>query len=184
MACLAVLLVYSFDCGLYAQIKSVSAVSVDFSNYCTYQFTEWSHDSDLLINDKDKARVIKALQEELKRRGLKPGNQDSACDLTVSFYMVLSEESSIKDYKSHVGEIGFEPKWGWIRGACVTCDHFNEFHYVKGTLVLDVYDSGNNALVWQSVNARLLRELPEKREKSIPKHMSKMLRMFPKTPID
>ena len=67
--------------------------------------------------------------------------------------------------------------WGWGNGHANTT--YSENDYIKGTLVIDVYDNSTNQLIWQGVASGTVKENPKKREKSIPKTVGKLMKKFP-----
>ncbi len=123
-----------------------------------------------------------ALKKELRIRGLSLVEESDSSDAIIAIFIVIEEETGTADYKLHMEKIGCRPSWGWVTGACIKCEVYNEFDYVKGTIVLDVYDCSNRSLLWQGVNARILKDHPAKREKTIPKHVGKMMKQFPIKP--
>ncbi len=56
---------------------------------------------------------------------------------------------------------------------------YTESDYLQGTLVMDVFDVKSKELVWQGMVTGTVKEKPEKREKSIPKTISKLMKKFP-----
>lgn len=168
---------------LQAQVKTVFAEGVDFTRYKTYNLTDWPRDSDLLINDSDKKRVVNALISEYSRRGLTLVEEFDSGHATVAFYIVLSKEQSIMEYKAHLSSIGCEPKWGWVSGGGIKSETYNAMDYVKGTLVIDMYDADGRELVWQGVTTRILKDDPTSRDKSIPKHIKGLMKSYPVKPV-
>jgi hypothetical protein len=47
---------------------------------------------------------------------------------------------------------------------------------------MDVFDSETKELIWQGVATGTVNEKPEKREKSIPKMVKKLMKKFPISP--
>jgi len=48
---------------------------------------------------------------------------------------------------------------------------------------MDVFDNETKKLVWQAVATGTIKEKPEKREKSIPKTIKKLMKKFPIAPV-
>jgi hypothetical protein len=56
---------------------------------------------------------------------------------------------------------------------------YSESDYLHGTLVLDLIDILSKDMIWQGVATGTIKSNPEKREKSIPKTVSKMMKKCP-----
>jgi uncharacterized protein DUF4136 len=153
----------------------------DFSNYKTITFLGWQKDSDKLLNDLDKERMRNAFANEFKARGLQKGGEDA--DIAISLFLVLEQKTSTTAYTNYYGG-GYSRYhrggWGWGNGYSSTS--YSESDYIKGTLVMDVFDNKTNKLIWQAVASGTVKENPKKREKSIPKTVAKLMKDFPIQP--
>jgi hypothetical protein len=92
----------------------------------------------------------------------------------------VTQESSTTAYTNYYGGSGYRygrRGRGWGNGYSTTT--FTENDYLKGTLVMDVFDGESQELIWQAVATGTIKEKPEKREKSIPKTVSKLMKKFP-----
>jgi hypothetical protein len=152
--------------------------SVDFSNFKSYQFLGWQNDSDKIINDLDKKRLRNSFESELTARQLE--QVESGADIAISLYLVVTQESSTTAYTNYYGGTGYRygrRGRGWGNGYSTTT--YSESDYLKGTLVMDVFDGESQELVWQGVATGTIKDKPEKREKSIPKTVGKLMKKFP-----
>ena len=154
--------------------------NADFSNYKTLTFLGWQEDSDKLLNDIDKERMRNAFVSEFKSRGMEKGGEDA--DIAITLYLVLEQKTSTTAYTNYYGGAGGYGRygrgsWGWGNGYSNTT--YSESDYIKGTLVMDVYDNSTNQLIWQGVASGTVKEKPKKREKSIPKTVNKLMKKFP-----
>jgi len=70
--------------------------------------------------------------------------------------------------------------WGWGMGHSTTT--YSENDYLEGTMVVDVFDGKTKDQIWQAVGVGTVTENPEKREKTIPKTVKKMMKKFPIQP--
>ena len=153
--------------------------SVDFSKYSSYQFLGWQDNSDQIMNEFDQKRMRDAFQSELNSRNLKLAESDGS--LAISLYVVVTKETSTTAYTSYHGGTGYgRGGRGWGGGHSTTS--YSESDYLKGTLVMDVFDSETKELIWQGVATGTVKEKPEKREKSIPKMVKKLMKKFPSSP--
>lgn len=155
--------------------------STDFSKYKTYSFLGWQKDSDQLLNDFDKDRLMTAFRAEMIARGLT--RVESGGDLATTLYLVLNQETSTTAYTNYYGGTGYRYRrggYGWGNGYAST--NYSENDYIKGTLVVDFHDSATKDLVWQGVASGTVSENPQKREKKIPKTVKKLMKKYPVDP--
>ncbi len=167
---------------LAAQAQKVTTdmdESADFSKYSSYQFLGWQDNSDQIMNEFDQKRMRDAFKGELDARNLEKLESDA--DMAISLYIVVSQETSTTAYTNYHGGTGYGRRGrGWGGGYSTTS--YSESDYLKGTLVMDVFDSETKELIWQGVATGTVKEKPEKREKSIPKMVKKLMKKFPISP--
>lgn len=157
--------------------------SIDFSNYKTIHFLGWQKDSDQLLNDFDKERMRDAFVNEFQIRGFIRAEKDNA-DIEITLYLVLEQKTSTSAYTNYYGGhySGYRRgAWGWGNGYASTS--YTQSDYIKGTLVMDVYDAKTKKLIWQAAASGTVKENPKKREKSIPKTINKIMKKFPIEPL-
>ena len=174
-----------FSVAGFAQVKSDYDKEADFTVYKTYSFQGWQKDSDKQLNEFDKKRILDALKAEFDARGMTLVESDA--DAEVALYLVLDSKSSTTAYTNFVGGMGYGPRWGWGMGVggmgmATATTTYNEDDYTEGTLVVDMYDSTGKKLVWQGVMTSVVQEKPEKRDKSIPKKIKKLMKEYPVEP--
>jgi hypothetical protein len=157
----------------------------DFTKYQskTITFLGWQENSGDLLNDIDKERMRTAFASEFKSREMEKGGDDA--DIAITLYLVLEQKTSTTAYTNYYGGGGGYGRygrgsWGWGNGHASTT--YSESDYIKGTLVMDVYDNSTNQLIWQAAASGTVKENPKKREKGIPKLAAKMLKKFPVEP--
>ena len=153
--------------------------TTDFSQYKTYSFVGWQEDSEKVLNDFDKKRLREAIQEEMAARQFE--FVESGADMGVSLFIVVDEKTSTSSYTHYYGGAGYgrgrRGTGGWGHGYASTS--YSESDYLQGTLVLDFLDESSKDLVWQGVATGTVNEKPDKREKSIPKSVKKLMKKFP-----
>ena len=180
-----IILVFIFSLQMNAQKVTIDFnKDTDFSEYNSFTFLGWQKDSEKLMNDLDKERMRKAFASEFNSREMKKGGDDS--DMAITLYLVLEQETSTTAYTNYYGTGGRYGRygrgsWGWGNGYANTT--YSENDYIKGTLVMDVYDNKTNQLIWQGVVSGTVKENPKKRDKSIPKTVKKLMKKFPIKPI-
>ena len=59
---------------------------------------------------------------------------------------------------------------------------YSENDYTVGTLVMDIYDAETKSLIWQGVSQATIQENAEKRDKTIPKKVKKLMAKYPVKP--
>ncbi len=180
---LAILL--AFVChSSFSQIKSDYDKSINFNNYTYYSFEGWQKNCDKQLSEFDKKRITDAIKSELEERGMEYTITSNA-DAKITLYVVLLKKTSTTAYTDYTGGYGFRPRWGWGRGAGMYSFEttYDEDDYIEGTLVIDMYDTNNNQLIWQGVITGNVNENAEKREKNIPKKINKLMKKFPKSKV-
>lgn len=170
-----------------AQVSSDYDKEADFTSYKTYSFGGWQDDSGKIINDIDKKRIADAFKSEFTSRGMV--YQKENADVIVTLFFVVDNKTSTTAYTSFNGGMGmgygygrgyYRPGWGWGMGSSTTT--YNESDYRVGTFVVDVYDTTTKKLVWQGVSKKTINENANKRVKSIPKGIKKLLKKYPISP--
>ena len=153
--------------------------STDFSTYKTYMFVGWQDDSDQVMNDFDRKRLRESIKSEMDARQFE--FVESGGDMAVSLYVVVDEKTSTTAYTNYYGGAGYgrgrRGRGGWGNGSATTS--YSENDYLQGTLVLDMMDEESKDLLWQGVATGTITEKPEKREKKIPKAITKLMKKFP-----
>jgi len=173
-----------FSTNLMAQkVSGDFDKTVDFSKYKTYQFIGWQKDSEKVMNDIDKKRLREAIENEMTARQFK--RVESGADMGLSLYIVVDQKTSTSSYTNFYGGAGYgrgrRVSGGWGNGYASTS--YTESDYLQGTLVMDFLDESSKDLIWQGVAKGTINEKAEKREKSIPKAVKKLMKKFPVDPV-
>ena len=175
---------FLFSCSS-VKVTTDSSKTTDFSNYKTFSFLGWQNESDKIMNEFDKTRLRDAYKAEFEKRNLTM--VESGGDMAVSLYVVVSKETSVTAYTNHYGGAGYGGRYrrggyygGYGYGGSSTTT-YSENDYLKGTMVMDVYDETSGDQIWQGVVTGTISEKPEKREKSIPKTVASLMKKFPIT---
>ena len=153
--------------------------TTDFSQYKTFSFMGWQNDSDQIMSEFDKKRMRDAFKLEFEKRDLKLVAEGG--DMAVSLFIVVSKETSTTAYTNYYGgyggRYGGRYRGGWGGGSSSTT--YSESDYLKGTLVMDIFDEKESVQIWQGVATGTVSEKPEKREKSIPSTIAALMKKFP-----
>jgi hypothetical protein len=142
----------------------------------------WQENIDSIVNDFDKKRISSAFMDEMNKRKLELVDSDP--DMLMATYLVIDQKTSITGYTNYTGGmgVGFRGGWGWGMGSSTT--NYSEDDYLQGTMVIDFYDGDSKKLIWQATGVGTVNEKPEKREKTIPKTVAKMMKQFPIQPVN
>lgn len=180
--CVIALGLFLFPFTSYGQVKSDYDKNIDFSQYKTISFAGWAKESDKVLNDFDKKRILEAFKEEFMARGVDVKMMDGAAEVTL--FVVVANKTSTTAYTDYQGGYGYGTRWGWGMGAGMgtSTTTYIEDDYIEGTLVIDMYDSESKNMVWQGVINTNVKEDPAKREKSIPKKVRKLMKEYPVKP--
>lgn len=181
------LICFSISVALTSNAQKITTdydKTVDFSNYKTFKFLGWQKDSDKILNDIDKERMRKAFKNECDARELTLSESDA--DMAVSLFLVVQQKTSTTAYSDYYGLGGGYGRysragWGWGGGYSTTT--YTQDDYLQGTLVMDVFDEATGKLIWQGVATGTVTENPQKREKTIPKGIKKLMKKFPIEPV-
>lgn len=169
--------------SLFLLIYSCSSVKVvstcdeeaDFSKYKSIEYLGWSEGSEELVNQEDMDRIVQSVGNEFRNRSFEIMTEGA--DLQLSMFLVLNLETITADYIAHhngyygIGALGPSAKLPE-----------EDYNYTVGTLIIDIFDADTELLVWQGIGTKTVVENPEKREKSIPKSISKIMNKFPVNP--
>ena len=171
----------------FAQVHSDYDKTVDFTKFKTITFLGWQDDSDQLVNDLDKNRLLESLGMEFEMRNLTFVDQGG--DLAVTLYLVIDQKTSTTAYTNYNGGMGYGGRWGYGYGVGYggmgmgsATTTYSESDYAVGTFVVSVYDRESKNLIWQGISTKTINENPKKREKTIPKGVKKLMKKYPVQP--
>ena len=180
---ITVMLAFYFVYGYAQKVTGDYDKSTDFTKYKTYHFLELQDDTDKIMTDFDEKRLLDAIENEMRVRQFKKVASDG--DLALSVYIVVNKKTSTSAYTNYYGGTGYRygrHGRGWSNGYATTS--YSESDYLQGTLVLDLIDILSKDLIWQGVATGTIKSDPQKREKSIPKTVSKLMKKFPVEKVD
>jgi hypothetical protein len=180
---------------LYLAIIGISACSpkitvsydydkqADFTKYTTYSYYGWAKGSEQVLNRFDQERIEDAVAAELNARGFKYVESDG--ELTVSLFIQFDQKTGVNAYTNHYGggPYGYRygPGWGWGYGYSTTT--YQEYDYLVGTLVIDIFDHQQKSLIWQGVGSKTVDGDPDTREKNIQHAVKAIMANYPVKPL-
>ncbi len=157
---------------------------IDFTKYTTFQYYGWAEESNKLLTPFDQERIEKAFGAELEKRGLT--YQEGTGDLIITLYIVTEQKTKTTATTTTMGGgygyggyYGYGPAYGWGGGMSSSHTTYNEYDYVIGTLIIDVYDASDKKLIWESVAKGTINEKTKGREQRINSTVSKMMIKYP-----
>jgi hypothetical protein len=168
---------------LVALVSGCSSVKVsydydktkDFTKFKTYAYTEDA--LALKINDLNRDRLIKAVDQELAARGM---TKSSSPDVLID--LIVKAEQKMDATATNTG--GYYGRYGYAGGFGGTT-HISYNEYVEGTLFINMVEKAIEKIVWQGVGTRTIDETasPEKRETNINYAVKTIFTKYPVKPI-
>lgn len=165
--------------------------SLDFSKYKTYSYYGWDSTS-TNIGKYYQREIEFAFVDEFTERGLKydPTGQG---DIVVSLFLMIDVEKGVRSYNNYYGHSGYgfhQPRWGYGYGYGYGYGSpymyggvaYEEYNYVTGTLVCDIFDRGTKKLAWQGIASKSIET--SKKGRNIKKIISRLMLKFPVDKIE
>ncbi len=144
--------------------------TVDYSQYKTYAFYKDGIDK-VKIHDLDKKRILKAIEVELKAKGLTPSDNP---DLLINFSTDANERIDVNNWSYGYG-------WGWGPFGYGT-GYSSVSTTTEGTLFIDLIDGKRKELVWQGMGEGVLTKDIERKEERIREFVAKIMAKYPPQP--
>ena len=117
-------------------------------------------------------RIVDAIAEQLSKKGLTKVEDDP--DVYVTYHASGKQEVRVT-----ASSYGYGYRRGWAGGGTTTATTQT---YLKGTLVVDIWDAETKNLVWRGTATDTVSDKPEKNEEKINKSMEKMFKKYPPKP--
>lgn len=181
-------IILAFSSCSTIKVTSQKDGDVDFTKFKTLSYYGWQEDSDKLINRFDRENIERSFAAEFKKRGVSVVEKNG--DIIVSLFIVIDEKTGMTAYNDYYGGGGpygyyggfrYGPGWGWGMGYGSTT--YQEFHYLQGTLICDVFEYDSKKLIWQGVVSGEINENPKTRERNIPRVVAEIMKRYPVKPI-
>lgn len=138
----------------------------EFNKYKTFSFHQKGIDA-LKMNDLDKRRIVIAIDENLKSKGMTLALKSKA-DIIINIYASNKTRVDVDPWYNPWWTYG--PYWG---------NRLNIRSYKEGSIVVDLIDRQKNTLVWQGVGKGLNISNIKAKEKAIPKAINEIMVAFP-----
>jgi len=148
-------------------VSWAQTVYTDFSpsaNFASYKTYYWANTSPMPGNDLVNSRVMAAVDAAMSRRGWVKAPEGQA-DLAVSANVSTQERQKLETFYDGWGGWGWGG-WGPTETVVKT--------YLKGTLVVDLFDADSKMLVWRGTATDTVSDNPAKNAERIDKAIDKM----------
>jgi len=149
--------------------------TANFTGLKTYALKDGTKVGQQLIDD----RIVAAIEAELSAKGLT--KSDANPDAFVVYHVAFDKQKDISTFSSGYGggygAYGWGYGGGW--GGGTTSTQVRDI--LVGTLVIDVADAKNKAMVWRGMGVKEVdtQAKPEKRDKSITNAVNKIFKNYP-----
>ncbi|QSE96300.1 DUF4136 domain-containing protein [Fulvivirga lutea] len=158
-------------CGEYT-IESQQDPKADFSQYKTWCWlnncTPSFEGPDYIYSKAVLEDITNAIAEEMYNKGYEQGDENS--DLMLNYHVVIKEDSALN---SIVHEEAL-PLW----------EHYDEseryYHFLKGTLIIDVADRELGQIVFRSITEKYLPAHPKMNYAEVKEGIKRALEDLPK----
>lgn len=141
----------------------------DFTKISTYAWQVGTPIPNQLMDQ----RVIAAVDYHLSMKGYQ--KVESNPDVYVTYHAATKEEQTVTTSSFGYGGGRGMRRYGGGMGSSTSRVHT----YVKGTLVVDIWNAKEKTLMWRGTSTDTLSDKPEKNEKKINKGAEKMFKDFP-----
>lgn len=150
----------------------------DFSGIETFAVLDEVEENNL-IDDFTRGRVKAAIAGTMESRGFRRVNDPNGADISIGWQVTTEQRSSFQTVRTSWGSYGWN-RSGW--GVNVSTGQTIERTYDVGTLVIGIYDVGEDQLVFQAAGTGTLPggvQSPNQRTAWINGSVEKMLQDFP-----
>jgi hypothetical protein len=158
----SVLIFALMSVAVYAQKADVqSDPAAPFATFKTYAWTAGTPASNPFAEE----QIHAAVNAQLAEKGMT--ESASAPDVIVATHVATHEKQEVV-----ANGFGFGPWWGYGPAATVET-------YVKGTLIVDLYDARTKKMVWRGVATTTVSDKPSKNTEKIDKAVEHMFEKYP-----
>lgn len=171
LSVLAFMLIFLSSC-VSVRVASDYDTSTNFDSFKTFAFYKNGIDQ-AEINDIDKRRILKAIEQELVARGFQKSSEP---DMLVSIFTKSREKLNVWNNNPWFGGWGWGGfGWGWGAGWS------NVSRSNESTLYIDLIDANKKELVWQGKGSGYLTQKAAKKEERIKEFVTEILEEYPPT---
>ena len=140
-------------CGASVRLYSDIDRSVDFDQYSTYNFLDFTEGNKQTITGMELERIRVAFAREIEKRGL----TFVADDADVSFKITVYHRQAMNGYYGY---------WG-------------TYHYMERAIAVDMFDNKTMKQIWHCAASGELVYDPDKRAAELPQVVEKIFSRYP-----
>jgi hypothetical protein len=165
--------VLSFVSCSSVTVESDFDPEVDFTKFITFRWYEGQPvpGDELVMYPLVRDRFIESISDGLISKGLTLMKEEGA-DLVVVIHAGKRDRMQVTN--SYSG-------YGWYNTWWGPYGHTNVSYYEQGTVVIDLVDPGNKALVWRGIGSRAVQryDTPAEAEEAVDLIVGKILNRYP-----
>ncbi|MEN8125946.1 MAG: DUF4136 domain-containing protein [Bacteroidota bacterium] len=158
------------------QVSSDYDKALDFGTYKTFAFYKKGIDK-VEISDLDKRRILRAIETELKSKGLELSENP---DLLVNIFTKSREKIDVYN-NNYYGWYPWYYGYGYGYGFGYGPGYTNVYRSTEGTLFIDLIDANKKELAWQGIGTGALSKSKniDKKEERINEFVNKIMIEYP-----
>ena len=145
----------------------------DFTPYKTYNMLKWNEANDKYINDIDKQRILSSIDKEMASRGY---TKSPNPDIMLNVNLIIEERKGTHAYTTYMG--GYYTPFGY--GVTT----YQEYTYLVGTLVIDMFDNSTKKQVWHGAAMGEVDQDRDRNEEKIHRVIGRILKRYPIQPVE
>lgn len=177
-----VLAVALSGCGSGISVSSDWDPAVDFTKFNTFVVLDEASGGgglDQLVQSRVKTSITNTLQA----KGMRQASSQDDADVAVGWQVTTDERSSFQTVSTGWGGYGYG-RYGWYGGGGMgmTTSRTTETRYEVGTLVIALFDTGREEMIYTATGSKTLQSdnpSPEEMQKRIDEAVAKILEDFP-----
>lgn len=147
--------------------------AVDFGQFRTFAWAQTSETSMADSSPLMHSRVKNNIEAQLADAGMIEDAENP--DVYVTYHTDEKQEMRLNTTHfgyGYGGGWGWDPYWDW--GPSMTSSTTHAYPYVRGTLVVDIWDAKAKELIWRGSAEGVVKEKPEAAARQIEKVLKKM----------
>lgn len=182
LATAGVLAVALSGCGSGISVSSDWDPAVDFTKFNTFVVLDEASGGgglDQLVQN----RIKNSITSTLQAKGMRQASSQDDADVAVGWQVTTDERSSFQTVSTGWGGYGYG-RYGWYGGTGMgmTTSRTTETRYEVGTLVIALFDTGREEMIYTSTGSKTLKgdnPSPQEMQKRIDEAVAKILEDFP-----
>ena len=167
-------------CGGSIRVQTDYDPSADFASYSSFTVLEEAGD-DTAPGFLD-ARIKAAMARTLEARGWREVDSPEEADVTVGYQLTTEQRSSLETVSSGWGGYGYGMGSWYDPGFGISTSTTTERRYEIGTLIIAMFDTEQNQMIYMSTGSGTLDErqrTPEESQADVNSVVEQLLRDFP-----